>query len=54
MFRWYVLLQCVFQLANVTTCLVITRALLANSACAVNLLEESGTLVSHGSVSIQV
>ena len=30
----------------VLTCLV-TRPLLANSACAVNLLEESGTLVSH-------
>ena len=30
----------------VLTCLV-TRPLLANSACAVNLLEESGNLVSH-------
>ena len=30
----------------VLTCLV-TRPLLANSACTVNLLEESGTLVSH-------
>ena len=30
----------------VLTC-VVTRPLLANSACAVNLLEESGTLVFH-------
>ena len=42
-------LQCVFSHDNSSINIVMTvsRPLLANSACAVNLLEESGTLVSH-------
>ena len=41
-----VVVTLIVVLTFVLTCIV-TRPLLANSACAVNLLEESGTLVSH-------
>ena len=33
--------------SSINIVLLVTGTLLANSACAVNLLEKSGTLVSH-------
>ena len=49
-FSWYVLtMRFLACYSSILTCLANIRPLLANSACVVNLLEESGTLVSHES-----
>ena len=46
-FKWRPFWNKVYRSSDFVLTFLVTRPLLANSACAVKLLEECGTLVSH-------